>query len=355
LTNADRSSPVPQARVAFVSFRLGLGDGVSVVASTWMSAFADLGFSVLTIAGEGPVDVCLPWLAIDAALGPDQAELTDALDGVDLVVVENLLTIPLNVAASRVVATALRGRPTLLHHHDPPWERPLLRSTGELPAHDPAWRHVTVTHHAERHFAAKGLAATTIYNSVRRSPLRHGRTIMREHLGVAVEERLLLHPVRAIARKCLPQAIALAEATDSTYWLTGPAEDGYGPVLDSLLATARTRVIHAPVALEDMGDAFAACDAVLFPSSWEGFGNPAVEAATHRRAAVVGHYPASDELRSLGFRWLEPHDDFGLRQALVEPDVDILDANEDLASTHLSYDAMLDRIDHLLAEAAWQP
>ena len=42
---------------AIVSFRLGFADGVSVVASTWRRALTDLGFTVRTVAGGGPVDV----------------------------------------------------------------------------------------------------------------------------------------------------------------------------------------------------------------------------------------------------------------------------------------------------------
>src|SRR5690606_16177030 len=100
----------------------------SVVAAHWMDAFRQLGFDVVTVAGEGSVTHCIPGLAIAATDGGvDAAALADelraALGGADLVVVENLLTIPMNLPASRAVAAVLRGRPALLHHHDPPWQR----------------------------------------------------------------------------------------------------------------------------------------------------------------------------------------------------------------------------------------
>ena len=44
----------------------------------------------------------------------------------DLVIVENLCSLPLNPAAAAVVAAACAGRPTILHHHDLPWQRPHL-------------------------------------------------------------------------------------------------------------------------------------------------------------------------------------------------------------------------------------
>ena len=69
-----------EATVAFLSFRLGGPDGVSVVAETWRQVFEDLGFRTRTVAGEGPVDRIVPGLAIDATTPPAADELERALD-----------------------------------------------------------------------------------------------------------------------------------------------------------------------------------------------------------------------------------------------------------------------------------
>ncbi|MFV1990484.1 MAG: hypothetical protein ACC652_07070, partial [Acidimicrobiales bacterium] len=132
------------SKIGFISFRLGRTDGVSIVASHWMRACRELGHEICTIAGEEPADFVLPGLAIDASVPPNTDDIEASLRDLDLVVVENLLTIPLNLKASLLVAEALRGRPAILHHHDPPWQRDRFAHVTELPVDDPAWRHVTI-------------------------------------------------------------------------------------------------------------------------------------------------------------------------------------------------------------------
>ncbi len=337
---------------AFVSFRLGRHDGVSVVAATWARVLAELGWTVRTVAGDGPVDHLLPGLAAGAHDPPPASDVDAALDGADLVVVENLCTIPLTLPGARVVAAALRVRPAVLHHHDPPWQREQWAHITELPPTDPAWRHVTINRLTEGQMAERGIAATTIYNGFDVDEPPGDRTATRAALEVAAGERLLLHPVRAIERKGVPTALALAEAIDATYWLVGPPEDGYQDELERLLAAAPGRVIHQP-SPGSMADAYAACDAVAFPSTWEGFGNPPIEAAIHRRPVAVGHYPVAEELRSLGFRWFDPDAPRSLAAFLGEPDESLHDDNEACARAHFGLDRLGEDLRRLLA--GWLP
>lgn len=322
-----------------------------MVADTWCQIFRQLGWGVTTVAGDGPVDRLLPGLAMHADAPPTDAEVAAALDGIDLVVVENLCTIPLNLPAARAVSHVLEGRAAILHHHDPPWQREAHAHVTELPPLDPAWRHVTINQLTEDQMRARGISATTIYNGF---DLTTGgdRPGTRAAIGVADDERLVLHPVRAIARKDVPAAVALTEQLQATYWLAGPAEDGYDDELERVLARARCRVIHRPPP-SSMADAYAACDVVAFPSRWEGFGNPPIEAAIHRRPVVVGPYPVADELRSLGFRWFDPADPVGLDAFLRRPDASLHDTNEALARTHFSLERVRADVQSLLDEAGW--
>jgi glycosyltransferase involved in cell wall biosynthesis len=325
---------------------------VSVVAATWIDALQELGWRVRTVAGDGPVDQLVPGLEIGATTAPDGAILDEALAGADLVVVENLCTIPLNLPAARMVAERRRGQPTLLHHHDPPWQRPAFTDLTELPPTDPAWRHVTINRRTEAEMRERGIDAVTIYNGFDVDQPPGDRVATRVELGVAERERLVVHPVRAIERKDVPAAIRLAEALGATYWLVGPAEDGYDDTLADALRGASCRVIHRP-SPGTMADAYAAADLVSFPSTWEGFGNPPIEAAIHHRPVAVGPYPVADELRALGFRWFSPDEPAAIDDELRRPDPWLHRHNHALVRKHFGLDRLRDDLRRLLDGAGW--
>jgi len=341
-------------RAAIVSFRLGGTDGVAIVAESWRRALQGLGFDVTTVAGEGPVDVLVPGLAMEATDPPPDGAIRAALAGFDLVVVENLCTIPLNLRAARQVAAALAGRPAILHHHDPPWQRDEWAHVTELPPTDPAWRHVAINELTRRELAVRGIEATTIYNGFDVDEPPGDRTMTRVALGVGPTQRLLVHPVRAIPRKDVPAAIRLAERLEATYWLLGPPELGYAYDLAVALDRARCPVIHQP-SPGTMADAYAAADAVAFPSTWEGFGNPPIEAAIHHRPVAVGPYPVGDELRALGFRWFPTEDPTPLDGFLHHPDATLLEENHELARRHFSQARVEADLRALLDGAGWWP
>jgi glycosyltransferase involved in cell wall biosynthesis len=335
---------------ALLSFRLGGTDGVSIESAKWRWALEALGFEVITVAGAGPVDHLVPGLAMAAGEPPVRREIERATEGADLVVIENLCSLPLNPGAAEVVAQTCAGRPAILHHHDLAWQRPGLGT--DPPPDDPAWRHVTINELSRRELAGHGIEATTIYNCFDTAAPAGQRDGTRSALGVQLHERLFLQPTRALPRKNVPGGLALAHRLGATYWLLGPAEDGYGPELDRLLADAEGPVLRGPppsTAAPSTADAYAACDLVLLPSTWEGFGNPALESAVHRRPLCIGPYPVAQELARFGFEWFGLDDPDRIDKWLAGPDASVLEHNWDLADTHFSLRTLPERLGAVLS------
>jgi mannosylglucosylglycerate synthase len=337
-------------RVAIVSYRVGTADGVSVTVAQWATALRLIGARVRLVAGEGEPDVRVPGLALDDAAPPSRTALAAALDGYDVVVADNVCSLPMNRAAGEAVAEYLRGRPAVLRHHDLPWERERYADI-DWPPDDPAWRHVTVNEAARVELAARrGIAATTVYHGFAEQPCPQRREAVRAALGLG-DGLLLLQPTRAIPRKNVHDGLALAEELGATFWLTGPAEDGYVGELAALLERARVPVLRGLPDGVDMAAAYAACDAVVLPSSWEGFGLPLIESALHRRSIAVGDFPVAHELAGFGFRWLPVTDPAPLQAWLEDRDPALLDHNEAIAKAHFGIDALAHRLERLLSGA----
>jgi glycosyltransferase involved in cell wall biosynthesis len=361
---------------AVVSFRLGGPDGVSVQAATWGRALERLGFTLRRVAGElpdgpRPGDVVVPGLAMSAAAPPEPDEVAAALAGAGVVVVENLLSLPLNLPAARVLTGILSEAPAqgvrvLLHHHDLPWQRPETAHVGELPPRLPGAVHVTINDFSRAELAGRGIEAVTVRNAFDLDADPGRGDGMRAALGLGQADLLVLQPTRAIARKNIPAALRLADGLAERvgpgrtvwYWLPGPAEDGYAAALDGVLATSRVPVLRrhpGDLALAgrpgNMADAYAACDLVVFPSTdGEGFGQPVIESVLARRPLAVARYRALDEILAFGFSFLPVADPDVVAEALSHPDPGVAEHNLALARAHFSLDALVERLRHLLSD-----
>jgi glycosyltransferase involved in cell wall biosynthesis len=350
-----------------VSFRLGGADGVAVEARKWEWALSELGFRVRRIAGElddgpRPDDACIPSLAIDPVEGarsrPDA--LRAAIAGAQLVIIENLCSLPLNPDASIIAAQVLgeHDGPVVFHHHDLPWQRPGLFTPDGIPPHRPNSLHVTINDYSRIQLENRGFRAVTIRNAFDLDPAPGDREGTRSAFGFAPEDLVLLQPTRAIPRKNVPGAIAFANQLARLepdrrlrLWITGPAEDGYGDTFRRALADATMPVTvgRAPSA----SDAYAAADLVLFPSTWEGFGNPVVESIAHRRAIVVGDYPVLEEIRAYGVQLLSLDDPAAAQAWLRTPTTDVLERNVECVRPHCSLADLPQRLGAAFTATGW--
>jgi len=180
---------------------------------------------------------------------------------------------------------------------------------------------------------------------------------VRDALGIGPQDRLILQPTRALARKNVAGGLTAATSLGATYWLLGPAEDGYGPELERLVASATCPVVlgipditggSGPDGTLGIEDAYQACDVVALPSIWEGFGNPSLESVTHRRPLVIGPYPVAAELAAFGFEWFPLDAMAALDAWLTTPDPGLLERNLAVARAHFSLNDLPDRIADVL-------
>jgi glycosyltransferase involved in cell wall biosynthesis len=350
-----------------LSYRLGGRDGVSVEAKKWEWALHTLGFEVRRVAGNFDAprergDTRLPFLAIDPPTGtrPDVEALTVALADADLVVVENLCSLPLNLAGARAAAEVLAGFSgrVLFHHHDLPWERVEFAEIDDFPPNLPGSLHVAISEQAQRALSRRGFEAFVIRNVFETDPPVGDRNGTRRGLGFVDQDLVVLQPTRAIPRKEVGRGLRLAEQIAGLmpgrpvrFWLTGAAEDGYGPTLDELWAGARVSVTHRGVS--DVADAYAAADLVVMPSSWEGFGNPVIEAMVAERPVAAAGYPVLDELRDLGLLVLPLEDPNRVASFLHRPDLGWLRRNHDVVRRELSIGGLPGRLLEAFARVGW--
>jgi len=330
-----------------VSFRFGLADGVSVESAKWAWALRALGHTVTMVAGSGHADVLVDGLEIGATSPPDRFELARAIGNADLVIVENLCSLPLNVPASEAVASVLESRPAILHHHDLPWQRRHLAHLAGPPK-DPAWRHVVINELSQAQLAHRKIDATVLPNHFDLDPPEGNRAAMRAAIGVRGSATLVVHPVRAIPRKNVAAALRLSERLGAIYWLVGGAEDGFDRELDHLFEYARTGVRQGVPEGFTIADVYAAADVVVLSSTWEGFGNSTIESVAYRKPLARYPYPVIAELERRGLRYFDLDAIEALEKFVERPDAELLDENLAVARQHFDLALLPGRLNRLV-------
>lgn len=331
-----------------LSHRLDDDEGVGAQSAHWATALGDLGFAVRRVAGEFSTTNAL----------------SDVLVGSDLVIVDNLCSVPRYATPARAVAAALtdfaaHGGRVVLRHHDLPWQPGgAQQANGDDPNEFPlavqGALHATINLRSRRELRARGFAPVlTVHNHFDLDAPSGDRATTRAALGFGDDEIVFFQPSRASERTNVAGAIrylqtlhTMIPAKPLRYWLRGPIDDDVAPIVHRLLERCPVPVTIGPAATA--ADAYAACDVVMLPSTWERFGDAAIESVVARRPCVVGTFPVLGEIEACGLRFFALDEPAELVKYLARPSERFLDVNLRRARLSFSITDLPWRIDEAL-------
>ena len=427
--------------VGFISTRFAGTDGVSLETTKWANVFEKVGFTCFYFAGELDRPAASSYLAKEAHFQhPDIKDINLNCFGasvrgrfvthkiyevkqilkdhlykfiekfeLDLLVPENALTIPLNIplgiALTEVISET--GMPTIAHHHDFFWERQHFMTNAcweylnmAFPPHLPTIEHVVINSSADNQLSLRtGISAWIIPNVMdfedpppvsgkfescalepgeKRPPSDPYAEDVRDALGVADDELLILQPTRVVKRKGIEHAIELVhrlgmkakliishasgdEGHDyerrvreysklmkvDTYFVANIINEQRGK-------TKNGRKIYT---LEDI---YPYADLVTYPSNFEGFGNAFLEAVYFCRPIVVNTYSIYTlDIKPKGFSVIEIDGyvtDEAVRKAqkvLTNPDLrkKMVTHNYETARKYYSYSVLEKKLKNIITDA----
>ena len=412
-------------RIGFISTRLNGTDGVSLEVEKWVTVLKRMGHEVYYCAGElggyAAGGTLIPQLHFDhqsilnfsqRAFGEgrsqaDAAKLVDDIyqtadkirapirnfvrsNRLDLIVVENALTIPMNLPLGITLTGLIAelGINTIAHHHDFYWERQRYQSNAILdlldtafPAKLPSIQHVTINSIAQSRLRdRRGIESLVIPNvhdfATSPPPIDNYNSDFRSVLGLGDDDLFILQPTRVIQRKGIEMAIELVNrlempnkhlyithrATDEglEYWQWLKREAGVMKInlklIDHLIGTERAKSQGHKI--YSLWDAYPHADLVTYPSIYEGFGNALLEAIYFHRLTVINRYPVYNaDIGPLGFDFIEL-DGFVNDQAvektkelLQAPDVvkEMTEKNYALAQEYFSLEVLEKKLGEVIA------
>lgn len=409
--------------IGLISTRFAGTDGVSLEANKWSEVFEANGHSCYWFAGEldREVERCFEvseahfkdpvnqWIngeivgkkgrtpAVTRAIHEHREHLKDRLYAfidtftIDLLIVENALTIPMQMPLGLALTETIAETqiPTICHHHDFYWERVRysIHAAGDylrmaFPPNLPHIQHVVINSEAQEQLALRtGIASTIVPNVLDfASPPRinaEDTRRLREQIGIGPDDRMILQPTRIIQRKGIEHAIELVKALDDprcklvisheagdegfeyAEWLKEYAcEHNVDLHLISTRVDDPWRRV-APGALTlSLWDVYPHADFITYPSLYEGFGNAFLEAVYFRKPLLINRYGIFvRDIEPLGFD-LAVMDGY-LSRKTVQQVRDVLnseercgqmvDTNYAIASRHYSYELLRQRLNGILA------
>lgn len=340
--------------IGFISTRFAGTDGVTMESSKWASVLEDGGHSCFWLAGElerEPAESMLipeahfkheknQWISrrifgckgrssdVTTAIHSLKRVLKEKIEDfvsrfeIDLLVVQNALTIPLHVPLGVAITEFIAETqlPTIAHHHDFYWERTrfIVNAVGDylrmsFPPNLPNIEHVVINSGAQEELALRtGITSVIIPNVLDFDdpPMRNdeGAIIFRNSLGLDSEDKIILQPTRVVQRKGIEHALQLVgDLGDPRYKLVishAAGDEGY-EYLEWLKKEAREhgvdlRMVNLRVSdpyyteNNDTGyslwDIYPHADFITYPSLYEGFGNAFLEAIYFYKPLLINRY-----------------------------------------------------------------
>ena len=407
--------------VGFVSTRFAGTDGVSLETEKWATVFQREGFSCFYFAGELDRPPACSYLAEEAHFThPDikyiynncfgvhkrERHITQKIMGIkrklkddlykfikkfsiELLVPENSLTIPLNIPLGLAITEVISetGIPTIAHHHDFFWERQqfLTNAVWEylnmaFPPHLPSIQHVTINSSGDNQLSLRTCISATIIPNVMDfenppPPLNGYAKDVRQSLGVADDELLILQPTRVVKRKGIEHAIELVNRLGMKAKLIishASGDEGYdyeqrvreysklmnvNTVFVSDIINEHRGLTKTGEKIYTLNDIYPHADLVTYPSTFEGFGNAFLEAVYFRKPIVVNKYSIySFDIEPKGFDTIEI-DGFvtedavhKAREVLENPELrqKMVETNYEIATRCYSYSVLQQKLKNLI-------
>jgi len=365
-----RNTDIHHLRIGFISTRFSGTDGVSLETEKWAAVLEEMGHTCFYFAGMSDRPEEISYVVPEAFFHrPEMDELHDFLYSrttrtaeiterihqlkehfkrhlyafvarfdVDLLIVENALSIPVHVPFGMAITELIAetGFPTIGHHHDMAWERERFQvnAVGDylamaFPPNLPSIRHVVINSVAASQLAFRtGLSSRVIPNVMdydNPPPAPDAYTVdVRAELGMQPGEKFILQPTRVVQRKGIEHAIELVSRLETPARLVishAAGDEGREYEKRVRYYASRMNVPALFVAgriqqergmtpdgrkIYTLGDIYPYADLVTYPSEIEGFGNAFLEAVYYRRPIVVNTYSIYElDIKPKGFQAIE--------------------------------------------------
>ncbi len=280
--------------------------------------------------------------------------------GIDILIAENALTIPMHVPLGVALTEFLAETqmPCIAHHHDFSWERIRFSITNitdflelAFPPRLPNIIHTVINQAAQEQLCwRRGVPSILTPNVIDFKnpppPMDDFASDARYELGLSDDDLFFLQPTRIVPRKGIEHAIKLVEMLDDPRCklvishAAGDEGFEYVNMLHELAHESKVdlRIVADRVAdlrgtTEDgkkiytLWDLYPHADFVTYPSIYEGFGNALLEAVYFRKPTLINRYDIfARDIEPKGFQF--PMMEGYVRRSLVKQVRELLDNPE---------------------------